>query len=194
MSQKSTLGPLGFLNGAAIEVAPQLLGCILERRIDNQIIRVKIVETEAYDQYDMASHSYGGPTKRNQVMFGPPGTLYVYFTYGMHYCCNVVVGPGGNGAAVLIRAVEPIVGVETIEKLRLPRGVDMTNGPAKLCQGLQIDMLLNGHDLANGDLKLIRQNPLNDNEIVQTTRVGITKSTESLLRFYIKNNKYVSKY
>lgn len=183
---------LDFLQLSAAEVAPLLLGCILERRINNSLIRVKIVETEAYDQQDSASHSYRGKTARNASMFGPSGRLYVYFTYGMHYCCNVVVGPEGNGAAVLIRAVEPIEGVETIEKLRGKQGVDMTNGPAKLCQALHIDMSLNGHNLSKGDLKLIRQSPLNNKDIVQTTRVGITKSADSLLRFYIKNNKYVS--
>src|SRR6266567_945888 len=99
-----------FLEDAASEVAPRLLGCILERQLDDQLVRVRIVETESYDQTDAASHSYRGKTPRTDIMFGPPGYLYVYFTYGMHYCCNVAVGSAGMGAAVLIRAVEPLTG------------------------------------------------------------------------------------
>src|SRR5690349_23944137 len=123
------------LNCAASEAAQRLLGCILEREIDGTTVRVRIVETEAYDQTDAASHSYKGRTPRTDVMFGPAGHLYVYFTYGMHYCMNVVTGSEGEGAAVLIRAVEPIEGVEYIRQNR-PGVPDMqtTNGPAKACQ------------------------------------------------------------
>lgn len=100
-----------ILGGSAQDVAPRLLGCYLVRQLGNHRLVGKIVETEAYDQTDVASHSYKGETERTRVMFGPAGHLYVYFTYGMHYCCNVVVGPPGHGAAVLIRAVEPLEGV-----------------------------------------------------------------------------------
>src|SRR5580698_7462721 len=100
-------------------VAPRLLGCELTRQIDGSVIKVKIIETEAYDQADAASHSYKGETPRTSVMFGPPGFLYVYFTYGMHYCCNVVVGPAGHGSAVLIRGLEPLFGQDGMS-LRRP--------------------------------------------------------------------------
>jgi DNA-3-methyladenine glycosylase len=184
---------LDFLNGLASEVAPRLLGCILERHIDGKVVRVKIVETEAYDQTDVASHSYKGRTERTDVMFGPSGYLYVYFTYGMHYCCNIVVGEQGYGAAVLIRAVEPINGQEILEKKRGRTGIEVTNGPAKLCQALTIDKRLNGHDLTNRELMLVSQPAVSFEQIVQTTRIGISQAKEVPWRFYIKNNLFVSK-
>ncbi len=184
---------MDFLRGPADEVAPLLLGCELVRMLDGQTIRVKIVETEAYDQTDAASHSYRGKTARTGVMFGESGHLYVYFTYGMHYCCNVVVGRQGHGAAVLIRAVEPLEGVDVIEKNRGRIGVETTNGPAKLCRALGIDIRLNGHDLRSGELQLRPRSPLPTAAIVQTTRVGITRAIDVPWRFYIKGNPYVSK-
>ncbi len=185
---------LDFLDEAASEVAPRLLGCILERTLDGETVRVRIVETEAYDQTDVASHSYKGRTERTDVMFGPSGYLYVYFTYGMHYCCNVVVGVDGYGAAVLIRAVEPLEGMHLLEKRRQRHGVDVTNGPAKLCQALDIDKRLNGHDLRQGKgLRLLPATPLSDTDMVQTTRIGIRQGKDVPWRFYIKNNPWVSK-
>lgn len=188
-----TKSSLEFLNGLASDVAPQLLGCILERTIDGKVVRVKIVETEAYDETDVASHSYKGKTQRTEVMFGPSGYLYVYFTYGMHYCCNVVVGENGYGAAVLIRAVEPLDGLELLEQRRGKTGVETTNGPAKLCQALGIDKSMNGHDLRGGAFKLIPQDPLDANQITQTTRIGISQGKDAPWRFYISGNTYVSK-
>jgi DNA-3-methyladenine glycosylase len=184
---------LQFLKGVASEVAPRLLGCELERRESNQVIRVKIVETEAYDQTDVASHSYKGRTQRTDVMFGPAGYLYVYFTYGMHYCCNIVVGKEGHGAAVLIRAVEPVEGSEIMAARRGKSGVDISNGPAKVCQALAIDKKLNGHDLRSGVLRLIPKPDLPDEMIVQTVRVGISQGKDVPWRFYIKSNPYVSR-
>lgn len=184
---------LDFLHGSAIEVAPRLLGCILERRIDGKMVRVKIVETEAYDQTDIASHSYNGRTPRTEVMFGPAGYLYVYFTYGMHYCCNVVVGEDGYGAAVLIRAVEPLDGVEVMYQNRKGReGADITNGPAKLCQALGINKSMNGHNLRQEPLQLIPTEPIKKGNVVQTTRIGISKGQDVPWRFYIKDNEWVS--
>lgn len=175
-------------------VAPLLLGCELERTIDGVVVRVKIVETEAYDQTDAASHSYKGQTLRTAIMFGPAGYLYVYFTYGMHYCCNIVVGETGHGSAVLIRAVEPIEGEDVMAQNRGGKtGVEISNGPAKLCQALLIDKVLNGHDVRNSPLKLTIREPLPNSEIIQTTRIGITKDTDTPWRFYINNNPYVSK-
>ena len=184
---------LSFLTGLASEVAPKLLGCILERNLNGRTLRAKIVETEAYDQSDVASHSYKGKTPRTEVMFGPSGYLYVYFTYGMHYCCNVVVGEEGHGAAVLIRAVEPLDGVDIMEERRGRSGPDVTNGPAKLCQALSIDRQLNGIDLREGELQLIPQAPLEKSNIVQTTRIGISQGKDVPWRFYVKDNPYVSK-
>jgi DNA-3-methyladenine glycosylase len=182
-----------FLDNLASEVAPQLLGCALERTINGKTLRAQIVETEAYDQTDLASHSYKGKTDRTEVMFGKAGYLYVYFTYGMHYCCNIVVGPQGHGAAVLIRAIEPLQGQEIMAHNRNGRnGKELTNGPAKLCQALAIDKAFNGHNLHDQPLKLVINEPVSANQIVQTTRVGISQAKDVPWRFYIRKNPYVS--
>lgn len=172
--------------------AQRLLGCILEREIDGQIVRVKIVETEAYDQSDPASHSYNGSTPRVATMFGAAGHSYVYFTYGMHYCCNIVVGEAGYGAGALIRAVEPLTNQSILEDRRGKTGLLVTNGPAKLCQALGIDRTMNGHDLYHTPLRLIMQPPLPSSAITVTTRIGISKAKDVLWRFYIRDNAYVS--
>lgn len=182
-----------FLKQSAEVAAPRLLGCQLIRVINGQKLIGTIVETEAYDQTDTASHSYRGQTPRTDVMFGPPGHLYVYFTYGMHYCCNIVTGPQGHGSAVLIRAIEPVVGEEMMEKFRNGRtSVELTNGPAKVCQALNIDKQWNGHNLRDAPLQLIIKPPLDTTEIVQTTRIGISRAKDVPWRFYIRDNKYVS--
>jgi len=184
---------LEILNSSVDKVAKRLLGCEFVREIDGKTIRVKIVETEAYDQTDAASHAYNGRTPRADVMFGPAGHLYVYFTYGMHYCCNVVAGKEGYGAGVLIRAVEPIEGELTLEKRRGGKvGTNLTNGPAKLCQALGIDKRMNGHDLKKSPLKLIVRPATVTDQIVATTRVGISKAMDVKWRFYLVDNSYVS--
>lgn len=182
-----------LLNNPANKVAPRLLGCEFEREVDGILLRARIVETEAYDQTDVASHSYRGQTERTKVMFGEAGHLYVYFTYGMHYCCNIVVGAKGYGAAVLIRALEPLGGEEDMFSRRGRRGVELTNGPAKLCQALAIDKALNGHDLSKSPLKLITKPELPAKNIIQTTRIGIAQAKDVPWRFYIRGNSYVSK-
>jgi DNA-3-methyladenine glycosylase len=183
-----------FLKDAASIVAPRLLGCILEREVDGHILRAKIVETEAYDQTDAASHSYNGRTPRTEVMFGPAGYLYVYFTYGMHYCCNVVVGEEGYGAAVLLRALEPITGMDYMEKRRGRTGTESTNGPGKLCQALGIDKNMNGHDLHDNPLRLVPQPALSNSVITQTTRIGISQAKDVPWRFYVTDSEWVSKH
>lgn len=188
-----------WLEDPAADVAPRLLGCLLVREIPNpaggppiQLVG-RIVETEAYDQTDAASHSYRGRTPRTDVMFGPPGYFYVYFTYGMHYCCNIVTGPEGVGSAVLIRALEPIAGHEIMLENRHGRGgIELTNGPAKLCQALGIDKTWNKHNLQDKPLQLVLGEPLPSEQIVQTTRIGIRESVEAPWRWYIRGNDYVS--
>lgn len=191
MTKKDLQSELAALS--AVEAAQRLLGCELTREIDDQTVRVRIVETEAYDQTDAASHSYNGQTPRTDVMFGPAGHLYVYFTYGMHYCCNVVIGEPGYGAAVLIRAVEPIEGEELMQQRRHKSGIELSNGPAKLCQALGIDKQMNGHNLTQSPLQLTMNPMLNEADIVTAPRVGISRAKDSMWRFYIRNNAYVSK-
>lgn len=184
-----------LLSGEAERVAPRLLGCLLERELNSKKVIGRIVETEAYDQTDAASHSYRGRTPRTDVMFGAAGRTYVYFTYGMHFCLNIVTSPVGHGSAVLIRALEPIEGLEIIKSHR-PKITDehqLTNGPAKLCQALMIGRDFNGHDLSKSPLKLIVRPPLDQKQIVQATCIGISRDTHRLWRFYIKNNLFVSK-
>ncbi|HEX6415920.1 MAG TPA: DNA-3-methyladenine glycosylase [Candidatus Saccharimonadales bacterium] len=183
-----------FLESPSSEVAPQLLGCMLEFGEGDNRHRVRIVEVEAYDQTDVASHSYRGETERTRVMFGPAGYLYVYFTYGMHYCMNVVVGQKGEGAAVLIRAVEP-VNEDAQAALRMRRnksGIELTNGPAKLCQALGVTKAMNGHDLSMPPLRLIKGGLNKKDAVVVTTRIGIREGKDVPWRFYIKGNPYVS--
>lgn len=177
----------------AASAARRLLGCELVRSTSHGAARVRIVETEAYDQTDAASHSFSGRTPRTDVMFGPAGRLYVYFTYGMHYCCNVVTGAAGEGAAVLIRAVEPIDGTEILQEYRPKKGIELTNGPAKLCQALSINAALNGHDLSDEPIRLILRPMLADAVVVQTTRIGIAKSTDLPWRWFVHESQYVSK-
>jgi DNA-3-methyladenine glycosylase len=182
------------LMSPAEEVAPRLLGCELVRLVDGQQLRGTIVETEAYDQADAASHSYKGQTPRTEVMFGPPGHLYVYFTYGMHYCCNVVTDAPGHGSAVLIRAIEPLEGSEQMAQNRQGKqGIELTNGPAKLCQALRIDKQWNGHDLRRRPLQLVLRPALPQTDVVQTTRIGISEAKDVPWRFYIRGNPFVSR-
>jgi DNA-3-methyladenine glycosylase len=182
-----------FLTAPVDLVAPRLLGCLLVREIDGEEVTVRIVETEAYDQDDPASHAFRGETARNRVMFGASGNLYVYFTYGMHYCCNVATGPVGHGSGVLIRAVEPLGGIEVLERRRRMTGVNVSNGPGKLCQALGIDLALNGHDLHRPPL-ILEQGGLRANEsISQSPRIGISKATDLLRRFHIAGNPFVSR-
>jgi DNA-3-methyladenine glycosylase len=131
---------------------------------------------------------------RNAVMYGPAGFMYVYFIYGMHYCCNITTGPDDHGEAVLIRAVEPLGGKDEMMALR-GRGDDtqLTNGPSKLCQALVITKEFNGHDLEREPLCLILKPALPDDAIVQTVRVGITQGAEVPWRFYIKDSLYLSR-
>lgn len=184
----------GFLAGDSVAVAPRLLGCVLVRTLpDGTRLSGRIVETEAYHQSDAASHSFKGKTPRTEVMFGPPGRAYVYFTYGMHYCVNVVTGAIDEGSAVLIRALEPMEGLEIMAENRGGlTGTLLTNGPAKLCQALSINLSWNGHDLRRGDLMLEIKPPIPTSQIITTTRIGITKDAHRPWRFYEAGNRFVS--
>lgn len=161
-------------------VAQNLLGAVLCRSIDGEIKKGIIVETEAYTQEDPSCHAFRR-TKRSETMFKTGGISYVYFTYGMHHCMNVVTEPEERGCAVLIRALEPIC--ENLEN---------TNGPAKLCKQMQITRELNEVDLIKSDILWIEKGSV-PSEIITTTRIGITQAKDYPWRFYIKNNRWVSK-
>ena len=187
--------PMELLTQGADHAAAALLGCLLVRDWpDGTHSAVRIVETEAYDQNDPASHTYHGRSERNRAMFGPAGHAYVYFTYGMHYCVNVTAGADGFGCGVLIRAGEPIEGVEHMTQLRGGRtGAQLTNGPAKLCQALAIDKSLYGHDLRMPPLRLVRASLREGERIGCTPRIGISKAADRPRRRIIMGNPYVSK-
>ena len=182
-----------FLTEPVDTVARNLLGCILERDVEGESARVRIVETEAYDQDDEASHSFRGETARNATMFKSAGHLYVYFTYGMHHCCNIVSGAAGHGSGVLIRAVEPLDNLALIEQRRGMSGVAVTNGPGKVAQALGIDRRLDGHDLHAAPLRLIAGALRPDEAVATSPRIGISKAREIHRRFYIDGNPYVSR-
>lgn len=194
-----------FLENPSDVVAPLLLGCTLTRTItlngEKHKLVARIVETEAYDQDDPASHAFGGFSERNAAMFGPAGHLYVYVSYGMHHCCNVVCGSEGFGSGCLVRAVEPLEGVEVMRILREAGHVhkhplklrDLTNGPGKVCAALGVDKELYGHDLTVEPLVLDFTPLLPDETIGCSPRVGISKNADALKRFFIEGNTFVSK-
>ena len=137
----------GFLDAPVEQAARRLLGCELVSEIDGEYVRVRIVETEAYDETDPASHTFRGRTPRNAAMFLPAGHLYVYRSHGIHFCCNVVTGRAGVGSGVLIRAAEPLEGEEIMRARRGRGGAELTNGPGKLGQALGADLSLTGTSL-----------------------------------------------
>ncbi len=179
-----------------MQVAPMLLGWVIERQFPGATVQLKIVETEAYHQDDPASHSYRGQTKRTAPMFKSAGHIYVYFTYGRHYCINIVTGPAGQGEAVLLRAAEPLNGIRLIRQNRqTAKGdIQLTNGPGKLAQALGITNANMSGKLLGNDTFILRppDKQLKKSDIVITTRVGISKAAKKPWRFYIAGNPYVS--
>lgn len=176
-----------FFDKSTTEIAKNLLGCKLIYGKTSGMI----VETEAYLFDDKASHSFSGETKRNAPMFGKPGTVYIYFTYGMHFCFNVVTNKKGVGEAVLIRALEPVEGIEIMKKRRGTENLkNLCNGPAKLVQALGIKKEMNGASLLKGNLRIDRFRKIK--EIVSTERIGISKGKELKLRFLAKNSSFTS--
>lgn len=202
-----------FLENPSDVAAPLLLGCTLTRTItlngEKHKLVARIVETEAYDQDDPASHAFGGPSDRNAAMFGPAGHLYVYVSYGMHHCCNVVCGPEGFGSGCLVRAVEPLESVEVMRELREAGRAgkeqaerarkhplklrDLTNGPGKVCAALGIDKELYGHELTVEPLVLEFAPLLPGETIGRSPRVGISKNIDAQKRFFIEGNEFVSR-
>jgi len=189
--------PRGFYARSAVTVAPDLLGQILVRELDGRRLSGRIVEVEAYlGSEDAASHAFRGPTPRNRSMFGPPGHAYVYLIYGVHHCLNIVTGPEGDGQAVLIRALEPLEGIDLMRAHR--GGVpdrQLTNGPGKLCQALAIDRRLDGHDLCLGETLWLEPGPRPEAPICTGPRVGVRGDDLALnraWRFYLQNNPFVS--
>jgi DNA-3-methyladenine glycosylase len=193
-----------FFARDTLAVARDLLGTRLVRMLDGQRLSGVIVECEAYiGEDDTACHASKGRTARNEVMFGPPGYAYVYFTYGMHWMLNVVTETEGFPAAVLVRAIEPVEGIETMRVLRQAKGNprrerDLTSGPARLTQALAIDRALNGADLVAGDQLWLEPGDAFPNDGVEHgPRIGIRYAAEKdqrvPWRFWVRDNPYVSR-
>lgn len=186
--------PSSFYNRATELVAREILGSILEHRSPLGVARGRIVEVEAYlGPHDPASHAAVGLTERNKHLHGPPGTAYVYFIYGMHFCVNAVTREKGHGSGVLIRAVEPVSGIELMRSRR-GRVPDrqLTNGPGKVCQALGIDAALGGSRLNRGVLRILEAPRVPDEDVLTSPRVGITKAAEWPLRFMVRGSLWLS--
>lgn len=191
--------PRNFYHAAPDEVASNLLGKIIVREINSEILAGRIVETEAYFGVDdPAAHSAAGRTARNAILFGSPGHAYVYLIYGVHCCLNVSCEPRGQAGCVLIRALDPIAGHETMVHNRgLTQHADrraLTGGPGKLCSALAITRADNGADMTSrkSDLRIVGDN-CKESEIVVTPRIGITKAADRPLRFHVRGNACVSR-
>ena len=217
--------PREFFDRPSTTVAPDLLGCVLWHDSPEGLVAVRLVEVEAYQgAHDPASHAYRGQTARNKVMFGPPGHVYVYFTYGMHFCANLVCQPDGQAEAVLLRAGEVVAGAELAARRRarengLPangqaegnggppgngrtrRAVDLARGPARLCQALGIDRRLDGADVCGSGSPLgigpawQADSAAAGRAVISTgPRVGISQAADRPWRYWLAGDGHVSVY
>ena len=188
--------PPDFYARPVLEVARDLVGCVVEHDGSSGVI----VETEAYHESEPACHAFVGLTSRTRTLFGPPGRVYVYRSYGIHALLNAVCEAEGVGAAVLIRALQPLAG---IEQMRARRGLigdrpvldqDLCSGPGKLTQALGIELSENGGDLYDGPVRILpRESAWLEPDIVESTRIGITKAVELPWRFCAAHNRNVSR-
>lgn len=193
--------PLSFYRRPAELVARELLGCHLVRQIGGQRLVLRLVETEAYlGAPDRASHAWGGRrTARNASLYLPGGHAYVYFIYGMHFCLNAVTGGAGEGSAVLLRAGEPVAGVERMVEQRglaASRPGEVAGGPGRLCQALAIDRALDGARLDRGELVITAGEPVAPGDVVAGPRIGVAYAGDAAawpLRFAVQGNRHVSR-
>jgi DNA-3-methyladenine glycosylase len=185
-----------FFNRDTSLVAQELLGAYLIRRQGEKYIVGRIVETEAYTSNDPACHAHKGKTDRNSSLFGPVGHAYVYMSYGIHYCLNIVAhNEDVEAGGVLIRALEPVQGIDT---MRLQRGYvtdrELTNGPGKLAQACMIDRRFDGYDIIEGDALSIARDDAAPQHVWQAgPRIGISKAQDIKWRFYMVGNAWVSR-
>jgi DNA-3-methyladenine glycosylase len=184
-----------------LTVAKNLLGKIFVKIESDQILSAIITEVEAYDGLnDEASHSFKGETNRNKDMFKIGGHSYIYFTYGVHHCLNVVVGRKNFGAAVLIRSMEPISGIKTFAERRFGKTdiigreyLNLLNGPGKICQAFNLTRKDSGKDLIKDEMFILDNKKINRNMISVSKRIGISKSVDLLWRFFIFSSKFLSR-
>jgi len=189
VSPQEVLRP-AFYDRDPRQVAVDLLGCILVHETPEGVASGVIVETEAYRPEDPACHAYKGPTMRNRNIFGRPGIAYVYLTYGVHKLLNAVCEGEGVGSAVLVRALRPLEGLETMRERR-KRDINLCNGPGRLTQALNIELTLDGKELTEPPLYIKRGNAP-EGEIIATTRIGISRGTELPWRYLVRGETDVS--
>jgi DNA-3-methyladenine glycosylase len=196
-SQHAAVLPQEFYDRPTELVARDLLGAILECRTAAGVATGRIVETEAYvGEHDLACHAAAGRTARTDPLYGAPGIAYVYFIYGMYWCFNAVTRAAGEPSAVLVRALEPLTGLELMRERRgraSRRDTDLTNGPGKICQALGIDGQLNRHSLQKPPLVIRRGIEVPRQAVTLTPRVGISRCADWPLRWFITDSPYVSK-
>ncbi|MEX2154089.1 MAG: DNA-3-methyladenine glycosylase [Gemmatimonadaceae bacterium] len=177
-------------------VARELLGCVLECHTQDGVASGRIVETEAYlGEHDLACHAAAGRTRRTEPLYGPPGISYVYFIYGVHWCFNAVTREAGLPSAVLVRAIEPVEGIDLMRARRptARKNADLTNGPGKLCAALGIDVRHNALPLKRPPVLIRAGTGVTDREVVVTPRIGIRESVDWPLRWVIGDNPFVSR-
>ena len=198
-ARRSRLGaslPAKFYDRPTELVARDMLGAVLQCTTPDGVTRGRIVETEAYvGPHDPACHAAAGLTRRTRHLFGPPGVAYVYLIYGMYWCFNAVTREVGHGAAVLVRAVAPMDGIDLM-RARRPRARydrDLTNGPGKLCLAMGIDGTMDGTSLRDGQVIVRGGEPVPDDNVVVTPRIGIVKAADWPLRYFVKDDPFVSK-
>lgn len=187
--------PVAFYARETEVVARELLGTVLECTVRGTRCRGRIVETEAYTgEDDLACHAAAGRTARTEVLYGPPGHAYVYFIYGMHWCVNAVTRRAGQPSAVLIRAVEPMDGIDAMRRRRGSRpDRELTNGPAKLCDAFGITgPRFHGASLISSPLRILAGDAIPDVDVAVTPRIGISKAAEQPLRWIVRSSGYVS--
>jgi DNA-3-methyladenine glycosylase len=188
--------PRAFYERETEIVAREMLGTVLECETSAGIASGIIVETEAYlGEHDLACHAAAGRTARTEPLYGPPGTSYVYFIYGMYWCFNAVTRAEGLPSAVLVRALEPLDGIDLMYKRRsrIRNEADLTSGPGKLCTALGIDGSMSAKSLQRKPLVIREGKSVPDDEIEVTTRIGITRSADWPLRWIVKGNRFVSR-
>ena len=183
--------PQSFYDRSVHEVARELIGCVVR----HGETAGRIVETESYHMEEPACHAFAGVTERTRTLYGEPGRAYVYFSYGVHSLLNAVAEPEGVGAAVLIRALEPVDGIEVMRARRgLERAEELCSGPGKLTQALDIGLSLNGSSLVDGPIELLTREPgAHEPRVVVGERVGITKAVELPWRFCDADSRHVSR-
>jgi DNA-3-methyladenine glycosylase len=197
-ARRSRLGaPLSekFYDRETEVVSRELLGAVLECTTPEGITRGRIVETEAYlGPHDPACHAVAGLTPRTEHLFGPPGVAYVYLIYGMYWCFNAVTRERGHGSAVLVRAVSPVDGLELMRRRRpkVKRDRDLTNGPGKLCLAMGIVGAMSGASLRTGPIVIRAGAPVSDADVVVTPRIGITQAATWPLRYFVRDDPFVS--